>query len=76
MRFQRVIQTISLLIFLGLLMMAAHPYQEGLAADLFLSPVLTLHPGIHAFGLYPDSKWDAMTNGNHICYVFHTTPQL
>ena len=36
MRFQRIIQTISLTVFLGLLLYAAYPYPEGLAADFFL----------------------------------------
>jgi len=36
MRFQRFTQTASLVIFLGLFLLAAHPYPDGLAADLFL----------------------------------------
>jgi MauM/NapG family ferredoxin protein len=36
MRFQRIIQTVSLSIFIALLLLAVHPQHEGLAVDFFL----------------------------------------
>lgn len=36
MRFQRVTQSITLALFAGLLLLAAHPFPEGLPVDLFL----------------------------------------
>ena len=36
MRFQRIIQGVSLGLFLSLLLLAAHPYPQGLAANFFL----------------------------------------
>lgn len=36
MRFQRIIQSVTLAIFVGLLLLAAHPYGERVAVDFFL----------------------------------------
>ena len=56
MRFQRIIQTLSLTTFLGLLLYAAHPYPHGLVSDFFLrlDPLIAVGTMVTARGVLTD----------------------
>lgn len=56
MRFQRIIQVVSLTTFLGLLLWAAHPYPERLASDFFLrlDPLISVGTMVTVRNILPD----------------------